>query len=101
MADQPVNWTSRLATWELVEVNYALRPLEPPLTDRPINLTTLADKVTACGPQFVWVTRARSNDPPLPFGIYNMEEMRSGLELVIPLIRFFRIISAKHEEVPY
>lgn len=109
MASLPISWKSRSSEWQSdpgqqnrVTRDESLPPLEKPLTDRPVDLTKLADKVTNSPKRYVWVVRStHPEDPPLPADFGNVAMMSTNHEVALRFLRVFEVTSPRHSFVPY
>lgn len=70
-------WMQTNSSWEEVEVDLQLKPLQSVITNRPVDLTLTFDKRFAAPRKFVWVTRSGKNgDMPMPDDCDEVELMR-------------------------
>lgn len=52
--------------WKDIEIDDSLPPLLPPITNRPVDLTTTTDKRYAAPRQYIWVTTSGYVDESCP-----------------------------------
>lgn len=95
-------WMQTDSSWEEVEVDLRLKPLQSAITNRPVDLTLTFDKRFAAPRKFVWVTRPGKNgDMPMPDDCKEVELMRSRHYNFLSYLTICPVLRPRKPDAPY